>query len=155
MFSPAYTPHFGGIGKTGIKSIKLYMKCFMGNCHLTFEEINTLFSRVEAILNNRPICLLSSNDFLSLTPGHFHIGIAFSVQLSTPLTSCNESNLWRYARVEKIRQHFWQRWKREYICELQQRTKWRTNIATLNVGELVLVIEWLTLPQQREPYEDP
>lgn len=43
---------------------------------LTFEELSTLASRIEAILNSQPITALSTdpNDFRSLSPGDFLIG---------------------------------------------------------------------------------
>lgn len=141
IFTPTYAPHFGGIWEAGVKSAKYHIKRIMANTHLTFEEISTLFAQVEAILNSRPLCPLSSspNDFLSLSPGHFLIGRPLNALPSSALGDCKESQLNRYARVEKIRQHFWQRWQREYISELQQRTKWKTNKDTLHIGDLVLI----------------
>lgn len=143
FYSPPYAPHFGGIFEAGIKSAKYHLRRVIGNCNLTFEELSTLFAQVEAILNSRPLYPLSSspNDLLSLTPGHFLIGRALTALPTTDLKNHNESSLKRYARVEKIRQHFWQRWQKEYIAELQQRSKWRSNTSQLNVGDLVLLQE--------------
>lgn len=142
-FTPTYAPHFGGIWESGIKSAKYHLKRVMGSSHLTFEEISTLFSQVEAILNSRPLYPLSScpDDLLSLSPGHFLIGRPLTALPSPALESCKESNLRRYARIEKIQQHFWQRWQKEYVSELQQRTKWRVNYAKLTIGDLVLLHE--------------
>lgn len=143
LFIPAYTPHFGGIWEAGVKSAKHHIKRVIGNSHLTFEEILTLFAQVEAILNSRPLCPLSScpNDLLSLSPGHFIIGRPLTALPSPNLGDVKESRLHRYERLERIRQHFWQRWQKEYLSELQQRTKWRTNKANLNVGDMVLLAE--------------
>ncbi|XP_073941899.1 uncharacterized protein [Choristoneura fumiferana] len=47
----------------------------------------------------------------------------------------------RYELIEKIRQHFWERWRREYISELQQRTKWRTPQRELACGDVVVLKE--------------
>lgn len=143
MFIPAYAPHFGGIYEAGVKSAKHHIKRVMGNSHLTFEEITTLFAQVEAILNSRPLCPMSSSpdDLLFLSPGHFLIGRPLTALPSPALTDIKESQLPRYARLEKIRQHFWQRWQREYVTELQQRTKWRTNTTRLSIGDMVLLSE--------------
>lgn len=142
-FTFTYAPHFGGIWESGIKSAKFHIKRVMGNSHLTFEEILTLFSQVEAILNSRPLYPLSScpNDLLSLSPGHFLIGRPLTALPSPALENCKESNLRRYASIETIHQHFWKRWQQEYIAELQQRTKWRVNHAKLTIGDLVLLHE--------------
>ncbi|XP_047543300.1 uncharacterized protein LOC125075636 [Vanessa atalanta] len=143
IFSPPYAPHFGGIWEAGVKSAKFFIKRAMGNSHLTFEEISTLFAQVESILNSRPLHPLSTSpdDFLALTPGHFLIGRPLTALPSPDLKTENLTTTQRYARLEQIRQHFWRRWQKEYISELQQRTKWRTNLAKLNIGDLVLIQE--------------
>lgn len=148
MFIVAYAPHFGGIWEAGIKSAKNHLRRVVGNCHITFEEISTLFAQIEAILNSRPLCPLSSspNDFLPLTPGHFLIGRPMTALPSPALCDRNENQLTRYERLERIRQHFWQRWQQEYLSELQQRTKWRTDKSRLNVGDMVLITEDNTPP---------
>lgn len=142
-FLPAYSPHFGGIWEAGVKSAKHLLGRVIGNSHLTFEEISTLFTQAEAILNSRPICPLSSspNDLLSLTPGHFIIGRPLTALPTRDFTDAKENQLRRYERLEKMRRHFWQRWQKEYLSEMQQRTKWRTNSAKLNVGDMVLLAE--------------
>ncbi|XP_030023064.2 uncharacterized protein LOC115442195 [Manduca sexta] len=143
VFSPAYTPHFGGLWEAGVKSAKYHIKRVMGNTHLTFEEISTLFAQVEAILNSRPLCPLSSspNDFHFLSPGHFLIGRPLNALPDPSLNNYKCNNLQRYLRLQQIQLHFWQRWQREYIGELQQRSKWRKNADTLRVGDLVLLHE--------------
>lgn len=142
-FSPAYAPHFGGIWEAGVKSAKHHLRRVVGNSHLTFEELSTLFAQVEAVLNSRPLCPLPAcpKDLLSLTPGHFLIGRPLNAMPSPALEDRPETSFQRYARIERLRQHFWKRWQREYIAELQQRTKWRTNSGRLKIGDLVLLQE--------------
>ncbi|XP_039746418.1 uncharacterized protein LOC120624126 [Pararge aegeria] len=82
----------------------------------------------------------SPNDMLPLFPGHFLIGRPLTSLPSPQIEdSTSTSSLDRYARIESIRQQFWRRWQREYISELQQRTKWRTNKDKLHVGDLVIL----------------
>lgn len=147
-FTPAYAPHFGGIWEAGVKSAKHHLRRVMGNSHLTFEEISTLFAQVEAILNSRPLCPLSSspNDLLSLSPGHFIIGRPLTALPPPALADCHDNQRKRYEHLETIRQHFWRRWQKEYISELQQRTKWKSNTAQLNIGDMVLISEDNTPP---------
>ncbi|XP_061729175.1 uncharacterized protein LOC133534101 [Cydia pomonella] len=52
----------------------------------------------------------------------------------------------RFQRLEALRQHFWRRWQMEYVCELQQRTKWRVPGRALQLGDLVLIKEENTPP---------
>lgn len=147
-FSPAYAPNFGGLWEAGVKSAKFHINRILGNTHLTFEELSSLFCQIEAILNSRPLCPLSSSpqDFAPLTPGHFLIGRPLTALPSPCLLDCNTNRLDRFQRLEHIRQHFWKRWSSEYIPELQQRTKWKLKCKDLKPNDLVLLKEDLTPP---------
>lgn len=101
-------PHFGGLHEAGVKSAKHHIKHVLGNSHVTFEEITTLFAQVEAILNSRPLSPMSSNlnDLLSLTLGHFIIGRPLTAAPTPDVMEFKDSQLNRYERLEKLRQHF-------------------------------------------------
>ncbi|XP_029170291.1 uncharacterized protein LOC114939979 [Nylanderia fulva] len=96
-----------------------------GDSHLTFEELQTTLCEIEAVLNSRPLTPLSSdpNDLAYLTPGHFLVGEVLSDFPCHDLTDLiiKEGRLIRLQRVEQLRQHFWSRWSREYLNQLQQR----------------------------------
>ncbi|XP_061717737.1 uncharacterized protein LOC133525494 [Cydia pomonella] len=147
-FSPAYAPNFGGLWEAGVKAAKYHLNRVLGNAHLTFEELSSLFSQIEAILNSRPLCPLSSSpqDFAPLTPGHFLIGRPLTALPSPCLLDSNTNRLDRFQRLEQIRQHFWKRWSSEYVPELQQRTKWKLRCKDLKPNDLVLLKEDLAPP---------
>lgn len=98
---------------------------------------------MEAILNSRPLCPLSSSpdDLLFLSPGHFLIGRPLNALPSPAMAIEEESKLNRYSRLECLHQHFWKRWQKEYLSELQSRTKWRLDSTKLKVGDMVLLSE--------------
>lgn len=139
-FSPAYAPHFGGIWEAGVKTAKFHLKRIAGNSSLTFEELYTLFAQIEAIMNSRPLTCMSSDpsDLLPLTPGHFLVGRPLT-SLPSPVTE--RISLTRYELIERLRQHFWNRWTKDYLTSLQQRLKWKTNGRGIVVGDLVLIME--------------
>lgn len=142
-FLPPHAPHFDGLWEAGVKSVKFHLKRILGNCNLTYEELNTVLVQIEAVLNSRPLTPLSADpsDLLPLTPGHFLNGRP----LTALPTDCYEQHatgrLSRYQHLEQLRQHFWRRWSKEYISELQLRTKWRSNLNPLQEGVLVILKE--------------
>ncbi|GFW53116.1 DNA double-strand break repair Rad50 ATPase [Trichonephila clavipes] len=54
-FIPPSSPHFGGIWESGIRSIKFHLKRVLGETILTFEELTTLLTQIEGLLNSRPL----------------------------------------------------------------------------------------------------
>lgn len=142
-FIPPYTPHFGGLWEAAVKSVKFHLRRVLGLAHLTYEEMSTCLSQIEAILNSRPLTPLPSdpsNDFTALTPAHFLIGRSLMSVPHPQVTDANIKLLPRYQRVEQIRQHFWNRFSNEYLSLLQQKTKWhRSSPEQLMEGTLVLV----------------
>lgn len=142
-FIPPSSPHFGGLWEAGIKSMKYHLKRIIGDSTLTFEEISTVLTQIEACLNSRPLCPTTSDpsDNSALTPGHFIIGDAIlsPPEVTSELSNINHSTRWQF--VQKMRNDFWKRWQREYISRLQQRPKWATQTANINKNDMVLIME--------------
>ncbi|XP_030750245.1 uncharacterized protein LOC115878029 [Sitophilus oryzae] len=140
-FVPALSPHFGGIWEAGVKWAKRHLTRIIGSVKLTFEEYCTILAEVEAILNSRPITPMSSdpNDLSALTPSHFLIGQQATSLPDPDLRDISTSRLSRYQLMQQCQQHFWSRWTREFLSELQLRTKWKTQQAALQVGSLIVL----------------
>ncbi|XP_029163786.1 uncharacterized protein LOC114935214 [Nylanderia fulva] len=75
-FNPPAAPHFGGLWEAAVKSAKYHLRRVIGETTLTFEELTTLLTQIEACLNSRLLQALSDDpdDVTALTPGHFLIG---------------------------------------------------------------------------------
>lgn len=140
-FIPPYTPHFGGLWESTVKSVKFHLKRVLGLAHLTYEEMYTLLVQIEGILNSRPLTPLSSDpsDLSALTPFHFLIGRTLTVLPHPQVSDCDPARLPRHKRVELLRQHFWRRFNVEYISQLHQRTRWQRSTGALTEGSLVIV----------------
>lgn len=143
QFIPPYSPHFGGLWESGIRSCKYHLRRIVGNAKLTFEELCTVLTQIEAVLNSRPISPLSTDpsDLNPLTPGHFLIGRPLTAPPSEDLADARTTRLSRYQHIEQLRQQFWRRWSREYITELQKRTKWKLKEDDITPNSLVLIKE--------------
>lgn len=61
----------------------------VGDQILSYEELQTVVTQVEACVNSRPLCPLSDdvNSFDALTPGHFLIGDAILALSPRPIRS--------------------------------------------------------------------
>lgn len=140
-FIPAYAPNFGGLWEAGVKSTKFHLNRVLGNCNLTYEELNSVLIQIEALLNSRPLTPLSTNpeDLLPLTPGHFLIGRPLTSLPVKDLRDHSHHHLARYQRIEQLRQHFWARWHKEYVSELQLRVKWKAPKDALKLNSLVVI----------------
>lgn len=143
-FSPAYSPHFNGLAESAVKAVKHHLKRVVSFAHLTYEEMNALLIQIEAILNSRPLTPISSDpsDLEALTPSHFLIGRALTL-LPSPQTTVTDyakiCTLSRYMRIQVLKAHFWNRFYKEYISELQTRHKWKQTNGQLQIGEMVLI----------------
>jgi hypothetical protein len=142
-FIPPRTPNFGGLWEAGVKSVKYHIKRVVGETVLTYDELYTLLTRIEACLNSRPLVPMTNdpNDLTAITPGHFLIGEALTAPLEPDLTELKINRLSRHQLLERLRQHFWKRWRTEYLSYLQGRTKWQSPSPSLQPGDLVLLVE--------------
>lgn len=141
LFDPPACPHWGGIFEAAVKAAKGHWRRLLGDTVLTFEELATVFCRIEAVLNSRPLCPLSSdpNDLEALTPGHFLIGQPLVALPEYPLVDVSHNRLSRFQLVQQLAQSFWRRWSLEYLHILQQRVKWTDKSHPPKIGDLVLI----------------
>jgi len=142
-FIPAKAPNFGGLWEAAVKSAKTHLKRIIGNTHLTYEETYTYLVQIEAVLNSRPLCNLSNdpNDFNALTPSHFLIGDCLTALPQNDLMDVPVNRLKKYEHIQKMVQHFWSVWSKEYLSQLQERSKWRKKTQNIQPGMMVVLRE--------------
>jgi hypothetical protein len=142
-FNPPSAPHMGGLWESNIKCVKQHLRKVVSNVTLTFEELYTVFTQIEACLNSRPISPMSRepSDLTALTPGHFIAGGPLTAIPESDHSTTNLNRLSRWQLTQRIVQHFWNRWKKEYVLQLQQRSKWQQSKENLISGDLVLVVD--------------
>lgn len=140
-FNPPSAPHFGGIWEAGVKSLKYHLKRVIGQQNLTFEELSTVLTEIEAVLNSRPLCALSSDpqSYEALTPAHFLIGESLMTSPQPDMENLQLNRLNRFQLITKLSQDFWNRWRKDYISTLQQRNKWNQVELNFKVNDLVVI----------------
>jgi transposase InsO family protein len=142
-FIPPRAPSFGGLWEAAVKTAKTSLIKTIGNGQLSFEDYATVLCQIEANMNSRPLTSLSNDpeELDVLTPGHFIIG--------SPLIRLPEPNyrnipihrLDHYQQLQKLIQQHWDRWRKEYLTELNHQREKSTFVTHLKVGQVVLVKE--------------
>jgi hypothetical protein len=149
-FIPPHGPHHGGLWEAAVKSMKQHLRRTMGSQISTYEELYTLLTEIEACLNSRPLCALSSDPHSStyLSPGHFLIGDPLAQLPAADLTNVKLNRLSRWQSYQQQLQLFWKRWSADYLHDLNQRQRWQKATPNLQIGKVVLVKDDNTLPLQ-------
>ena len=148
QFNLERAPWWGGLLERLIRSVKRCLRKVVGGARLRKDELLTVVSEIEAVLNSCPLSYVSTEDFEEpITPSHLLCGR----RLLTPAPVDSESesdyelsrdSVRRRARhMNAVIGHFWQRWKTEYLLELRNHhiTKHQPQYRCVQVGEIVIV----------------
>lgn len=100
-------------------------------------------AEVENIVNSRPLTHVSvePGSKETLTPNHFLLGTSSN---SPQIGKFDDSDLflrkqWRIS--QRLADMFWNRWVREVLPDLIPRKKWNKDQRTLQIGDLVYVVD--------------
>lgn len=142
-FIPVYSPHYGGLWESSVKAVKFHLVRHLGDALLTFEELYTVLNRIEACLNSRPLTPLSTDpsDLNVLTPGHFLVGGSLTCLPEKDVSTVPINRLRRWQRVTHITQQIWKRWSKEYLSQLQTRSKWFSTEGPLVKRDMMVIVK--------------
>lgn len=153
-FNVEKAPWWGGIFERMIKSTKRCLRKVIGRAKLYYDELITALTEIEAVLNSRPLTYLSPDDFEEpVTPSHFLCGRRIlnlpdglrqeDVDEEFELAQSTQATLSRRLRhLNATLNHFWKRWKREYLLELREAHRYhngKEDATPPSVGDIVLV----------------
>lgn len=144
-FNLERAPWWGGFYERLIGTAKRCLRKVLGNARLSADELLTVLMELEATLNSRP--LTYDYDELGaemLTPSHLIYGRRL---LSLPEMRNDEEEsetglLRRFRYLAKLRIHFWNRWRREYLTDLREHHRGKKESQNkVSIGDVVLVHE--------------
>ena len=120
----------------------------MGPVKLTFEEMTTVLTQIEACLNSRPLSPMPFDDDgdEALTPGHFLIGRPLSSLPDPSFTYRPVSLLRRWHLCQSLVRHFGKRWHAEYLTTLRKYAKWHSSSRNISVGDVVVLQDDCLVP---------
>ena len=138
--NPAGASHYGGAWESLIGVVRRSLDVILGAQSVTDDSLRTLFCEVEAVINSRPLSVVSSdvNDIVPLTPNKL-LNMGESPEDFTDNTTQNYPTR-RWKQVQSMANQFWNRWKKEYLLNLQSRQKWYKRERNLACGDIVLII---------------
>ena len=141
----------GGLFERMVRSVKRCLKKTIGGAKLTYEELLTVTIETEMILNSRPLSYVTSvNVEELLTPSHLlhdrrlmRLPDTCTGDLTDPDVELSSTELSkRMNHLSNIMNHFWRRWRDEYLVELRDshRHSAKDTVPTpVAVGEIVVV----------------
>ena len=141
-----YSPWEGGFYERQVGSVKTPLKIALGKHLWTFLEIQTILCDIEAMINNRPLTMVGSDpeDMTAITPALLMTGRPMGNLWceKSPSEDIADSPAKLWARRQEVADVYWKRFQKEYLLELQSRSKW-TNEAMidLDVGDVVLLAD--------------
>ncbi|XP_043288383.1 uncharacterized protein [Venturia canescens] len=143
VFNPPGAPHMGGKWEAAVKLVKFHLRRTLRETSLTFEELTTLLTQIEAALNSRPLQPLSEDpdDLSVLTPGHFLIGDALTAIPEPSLRDVNLTRLARWQLIQERVQYCWEHWSSGYLQQQQSISKWHHPSHQIRVGTMVLLTD--------------
>uniref|UniRef100_A0A1X7UQF8 DUF5641 domain-containing protein n=1 Tax=Amphimedon queenslandica TaxID=400682 RepID=A0A1X7UQF8_AMPQE len=135
-----------------IKSTKTCLKKTVGKARLTYEDLLTSLTEVEMIVNSRLLTYLSADEMEEpITPSHLliwrrvltlpQIPQSSDEGYGTPIT--HSKVIRRMNHLQQTLDHFWDRWRWEYLVELRSvhRYPTRSGGSQISLGQIVIIYD--------------
>ena len=148
QFYVNYCPWWGGFIERMVQTVKKSLRKVVGEARLSYVEFNTILLEIEALINARPITwdYDDPNEPGPISPSDLLYGRSF--RQFPPLHEVKVDGLLpqmcrgRVRYLEKLKTHWWDRWRKEYLKDLQDlhtRRKVSNDDREASLGDVVLV----------------
>ena len=144
VMNPPASSHMGGVWERQIRTVRSVLTSILDQSarRLDSSSLRTFLDEVMAIVNSRPLTTEHLNDPSGpepLTPNHI-LTMKSSI-IEPPPGEFVREDLYlqkRWKRVQFLSNEFWNRWRKEYLLSLQQRSKWKDR-RNAKVNDIVLL----------------
>eukprot|EP00794_Sanderia_malayensis_P012189 gene12189-biopygen9725 len=149
-FNLAVSPWQGGHFERMVRSVKRCLRKVLGNARVNLDELTTVLTEVENNLNSRPLTFeYDELEEQVLTPSHLLVGRRLSslsegIELKSNINDddINNSLNKRFLYLSRKLDHFWNRWRKEYLIDLREAHRVSDKgPAVISEGDVVLVHE--------------
>ncbi|XP_026066740.1 uncharacterized protein LOC113048964 [Carassius auratus] len=154
IMNPPASSHMGGVWERQIRTVRSVLTSILDKsaARLDSSSLRTFMYEVMAIVNSRPLTSEHLNDPVGpepLTPNH--ILTMKSTIIAPPPGEFVREDLYlqkRWKRVQFLANEFWTRWRKEYLLNLQQRSKWNKSRRNTKINDIVLLQDDLSSRNQ-------
>ena len=150
-FIPSRAPWYGGFWERLVGITKTTLKKTIGNSLISRDELHTVLTEVERIVNNRPLTYVSDDldDFRPLTPSDLIYGYQLGQNTKAPELHENINRVSltkRQKYCNQLVEHYWERWMKEYTTSLRD-FHYNSKGIKPNIGDIVQIKE--EIPRHR------
>lgn len=143
-FNIEAAPWQGGYFERLIQSLKRCLKKVLFKTLVDYEEMLTILSAIERILNNRPLTFIYDDVNESpLTPNQLIYGKNVSIDYEEYDGEKSDELTVRAKYIKTVLDHFWKRWLNEYVVDLRefhkQKKKKLQSSYEIEVNDVVLI----------------
>ena len=142
LFNPPLASHMGGAWERQIRSVRRVLNAIMRDGVVDDERLLTVMCEAEAIINGRPMTVVSSDpkDAEPLTPNHLLL-LRGGRSLPPGAFTMRDVYTRRWRHAQFLADEFWRRWVSEYIGNIQHRQRWLHPERNFKIGDIVLVAD--------------
>ena len=142
--NPPSASHMGGIWERQIRSVRSVLTALLmeHSSALSDESFRTLLAEAECIVNSRPLTVDNLDDPHSLPISPSNILTMKTKVVLPPPGEFQRSDLYcrkRWRQVQHLANEFWSRWRKEFLQNLQTRSKWTKRKRNFEINDVVLI----------------
>ena len=146
VFNSPYSSNMGDTFERQIRTVRNILNNILHNngYHIDTPSLRSFLYEVISLVNCRPLSgtFIKDKELEPLTPNH--LVMMKSTIITPPPGNFDATDLYarkRWRQVQQLTNMFWDRFRKEYLLNLQHRQKWTKTNRNITVGDIVLLKE--------------